>query len=95
MTRFAACLGLFLMLVIFASVVSAKAIAVAAQGGESITLHDDPCPLKGFQKAVYRFPNGKEVKGCWGAVGQTVVTFWEDGDVMPIPPQAFKPVTAI
>jgi hypothetical protein len=95
MTRFAAFLGVFLLLVIFASVVYAKPVAVAVQNGESVTLHDTPCPLKNWKLAVYRYANGKEIKGCWGVAGDLVITVWEDGDTMPIPPQAFKPVTQI
>lgn len=90
---FMACM--IVILLMCATVAMAKPVAIATQNGESITLHDDPCPLKNWKLAVYRYANGKEVKGCWNPAGDLVITFWEDGDVMPVPPQAFKPVTAI
>ncbi len=83
------------LVAIFTFAANAKPIAIAGEGGDTITLHDTPCELKGWQKAEYRYASGKLLNGCWNPMGSVVVTVWEDGDTLPIPPQAFKPVTGV
>jgi hypothetical protein len=79
---------------ILISVADAKPVAIASSANDSVTLHDEECVLKGWRRAVYR--KGKDtLEGCWTVKEQIIVTVWADGDVLPMPPNVFKPVTAI
>jgi hypothetical protein len=79
---------------ILISVADAKPVAIAAGASDSVTLHDEACVLKGWNRAVYR--RGKDtIEGCWTAKEQLIITVWVDGDIVPLPMQAFKPVTQI
>ncbi len=84
-----------ILIVVFTFAAQAKPIAIAGEGGDTITLYDDACVLKGWKKSVYRYANGKLLNGCWSPVSGVVLTVFEDGDALPLPPSAFKAVTSL
>lgn len=90
-------IGLFIIFFGWHVTARAEAVARAAMGEVTVTLHKEDC--KGFpienlkSRAVWR-EKGKDVEGCWGASPIGVVMFYfADRTVAAIPVQAFQRVT--
>lgn len=77
--------------------------AQSEDGKDVMTLHRDACPTHVMQMhgvpahvpmrlANLSIRDGSRYVGCWIEHMGTIVTVWDDGDVIPMPQGAFQPV---
>ncbi len=86
-------------IVAFSASVSAQSL-VARQGGDSVRLSEQPCPVQvmphlpqqmaGEFKAALTHIGGVHYVACWRRVGVAAHVIYEDGDQALIPMAEFK-----
>lgn len=78
----------------------AAAVYVSDDGSVRVTLYDEDCALKEVRNLKRRATweeKGQLFQGCYGQHPETgiVIAYFDDGSVVLIPPQAFRPVRSV
>lgn len=68
---------------------------VRSPAGDVLTLYAEPCPQsmyaqfpglrEGLQRAGIRMADGRTYVGCYGILGDAVLSIWDDGDQIAVP----------